>query len=98
MAPFPASTLGQRLSSVTADANGVPHVDWSQGSGSLSALTAGSTVTVPNSVLSAGQSTIEADVSYSYASPVAWVLPTALTFTQTAYLKPRQSLQVSYTG
>jgi Flp pilus assembly protein TadG len=98
MAPFPTSTLGQRISSVTADANGVPHVDWSQGSGSLSQLTQGATVTVPNGVLSAGQSVIEADVSYSYANPVARVLPTALTFTQSAYLKPRQSLQVSYTG
>ena len=98
MAPFPTTTLGQRISSITANSNGTPQVDWSQGSGSLSGLVKGSTVTVPDAVLKAGQSVIEADVSYSYSNPIAWILPKALTFTKTAYLKPRQSLQVSYTG
>ena len=98
MGPFPTTGLSQRISSVTADSNGVPHVDWSQATGGMSPLSAGSTVTVPSNLLSAGQSIIEADVSYAYSNKIAWVLPTALTFNQSSYLRPRQSLQVGYTG
>lgn len=98
MTPFPTSGLGQRISSITADSNGVPHVDWSLATGGMTALTTGSQVTVPTNLLAAGQSIIQADVSYTYANKIAWVLPTAMTFKQSAYLKPRQSLQVGYTG
>jgi Flp pilus assembly protein TadG len=98
MAPFPTNTLGQRITCITANSSGVPQVAWSVGSGSLTGLTPGSTVTVPDSLLSAGQTIIEADVSYTYKNQIAWVLPTSLTFNQTAYLRPRQSSTVAYTG
>jgi Flp pilus assembly protein TadG len=98
MAPFPTAALSQRITSITADSNGVAHVDWSQATGGMTALTTGSTIKVPANLLAAGQSIIEADVTYTYSNKVAWVLPTALTFSQTAYLKPRQSLAVAYTG
>lgn len=96
LGPFPTTGLSQRITSITADSKGVPHVDWSQSSGGMSALTAGSTATVPANLLSAGQSIIEADVAYTYSNKIAWVLPTALNFSQTSYLRPRKSLQVTY--
>lgn len=98
MAPFPTSGLSQRISSVTVDSKGVPRVDWSQATGTMSALTAGSPVSMPPNLLTTGQSIIEAEVSYTYSNKIAWVLPTALTFTQNAYLRPRQSLQIAHTG
>jgi Flp pilus assembly protein TadG len=97
LAPFPTAGLSQRITSITADSKGVPHVDWSQPTGSMTGLT-DSTVTVPANLLAPGQSIIEADVSYTYANKIAWVLPTAMTFKQSAYLKPRQSLQVTHTN
>ena len=38
LSPFPAAGLKIRVTSVTADANDVPKVDWSQASGGLIAL------------------------------------------------------------
>ena len=92
--PFPTTPLKMRITSVVADVNGVPKVSWSQGQG-LSALTVNSTVTVPNNLLAAGDSVVMADVQYAYTSPLQIVLPDALAFTSTFYLKPRRSPSVS---
>jgi Flp pilus assembly protein TadG len=94
MKPFPATTLNLRVTSVTADVTGVAKVTWSQGHG-LGALTNGAAVAgFPAGMLAAGDSLIMADVSYSYTSPLRMTLPTALTFNDTFYLKPRRSNSV----
>jgi Flp pilus assembly protein TadG len=97
MNPFPAAALGLRVSSITADAKGVTHVDWSQGNAGLAALTGGATVSVPPNFLVAGDSVIMADVKYAYTSPLRMVLPNALNFNNTFYLKPRRSTTVALT-
>lgn len=98
MNPFTATPLKLRVTSVTADVNGVPRVTWSQGSG-MGALTAGAAMTgFPPNLLNAGDSVIEADVQYAYTSPLQMTIPNPITFSDSFYLKPRESTSVAYTG
>jgi Flp pilus assembly protein TadG len=97
VAPFPSAPLSLRVTSVIADANAVPKVAWSQGHG-LTALSNGATVTAfPANLLAANESVVMADVQYQFTSPLQLVLPNALTFRDTFYLKPRRSTSVTYT-
>lgn len=98
MAPYTTTTLKMRVSSVTADSGGTAKVDWSSGSG-LTALTAGSTVTgIPSGVLSASQSIVMSEVTYTYDSPVDVLMPNAVTFSRKFYLRPRKSDKVAKTS
>ncbi|HEY3948677.1 TadE/TadG family type IV pilus assembly protein [Phenylobacterium sp.] len=94
LSPFAAGPLQMRITSVVADNNAVPKVAWSKGQG-LTALAVNATVTVPNNLLTPGDSVVMADVQYSYTSPLQVVLPNALTFTSTFYLRPRRSPSVA---
>jgi Flp pilus assembly protein TadG len=95
--PFPAASLRLRVSSVKADVNGVPRVVWSQGYG-LDALAANATPAgFPANLLAAGDSVIQADVSYTYTSPIQQVMPNPITYADSLYLKPRRSPEVAYT-
>ncbi|MDP1737215.1 MAG: pilus assembly protein [Caulobacter sp.] len=94
MQPYETTSLKMRVTSVTGDAAGVPKVDWSSASG-MTALTAGATVAgVPTGVVSAGQSVVMSEISYSYDSPVDFMVPNAVTFTRKFYLRPRKSDKV----
>jgi len=96
--PFPAANLRLRISSVKADVNGVPKVVWSQGHG-MGAMAANATPGgFPANLLAAGDSVIEADVSYSFSSPIQQVLPTPISYADSFYLKPRRSPEVTWTG
>ncbi len=98
MKPFPSAALKLRLTSVTADAQGVPRVTWSQGNG-LTPFTNGAAVAgFPATLLAVGDSVIEADVQYAYTSPLGMTVPSPLTFRESFYLKPRQSTAVVNTG
>ncbi|MBS0362063.1 MAG: pilus assembly protein [Proteobacteria bacterium] len=94
VSPFPSTPLKMRITSVVADANAVPKVTWSLGQG-LSALAVNTTVTVPNNLLAAGDSVVMADVQYNFTSPLQVLLPNALTFSSTFYLRPRRSPSVA---
>jgi Flp pilus assembly protein TadG len=97
MKPFPAETLKMRVTSVWADDNAVPKVQWSRGDG-LTPLSANITATaVPANLMVAHDSVIMAEVSYAYDSPLRQVLPDTLTFTHTFFLRPRKSPQVVWT-
>ncbi|MGZ3403110.1 MAG: TadE/TadG family type IV pilus assembly protein [Phenylobacterium sp.] len=95
MSPFTATPLKMRITSVVADANGVPKVAWSKGSG-MTAMTVGTAAGgVPANLLQAGDSVIQADVSYSYVSPLGFTLTAPIAFSNTFFLKPRQSGSVA---
>jgi Flp pilus assembly protein TadG len=95
MSPFTTTPLQMRITSVVADAKAVPKVGWSKANG-LIAMTPGTQVSgFPPTLLAAGDSVIQADVSYSYVSPLRVVLPKPITFSNTFYLKPRQSTSVT---
>ena len=98
MDPLPHTQLKLRLTSVVADANKVPKVDWSQVSG-MTALATGDTVTVPSGLISnAGDSVVMAEATYTYTSPVGVVLPHGLTFNEKYFFRPRKSAKVTFTA
>lgn len=96
LAPFPSSPLTQRITSVTANAQGVAKVDWSVAR-NTTARTVASTVTVPANLIAANESVVMAEVTYPYTGFSSYVLNKPLTFTQTYYLRPRLSAKVAKT-
>jgi Flp pilus assembly protein TadG len=91
MAPFPATSLGARISSFTASPSGaVGNPDWTASSN----WTAGGSPSVPNGYLQAGESVIVADVTYRNQSLFGLVMPKVFTIQSHAYLRPRLSGQV----
>jgi Flp pilus assembly protein TadG len=95
MSPFPTTPLLMRLTSVTADAKGVPQMTWSKAYG-IGAMPTGPVSGFPPNLLTAGDSVIQADMKYTYTSPLLTVLPTPLKFSQTFYLRPRRSPSVAF--
>lgn len=96
MKPFAAAALSVRVTSVKADAQGVPRVIWSQGNG-MGALTVGAPVQgFPATLLAVGDSVIQADMSYSFTSPIQQVVTIPLSFAQSFYFKPRRSPEVIF--
>ncbi|MBC6981644.1 TadE/TadG family type IV pilus assembly protein [Caulobacter sp. 17J80-11] len=94
MAPFPTDTLKLRISSVVADAKGVPKVAWSDGS-HIVARTKDEVVTVPAGLIAAGASVIMAEVEYDYHSTAGQVMPSLTRLKHTYYLAPRLSQTVT---
>jgi len=102
MSPYDttANSLKMRVSSIQEDAAGNVTVGWSYNCQGMAQLTKGSAYSGPaKSLLSASQSIIVSEVTYSYASPVqnlniSW-LPGARTFSDAFYLQPRQSAAVT---
>jgi Flp pilus assembly protein TadG len=96
MYPYATTTLGLRISSLTADASGNVTVAWSQASGTLAALTKGSSVaSLPSGVISAGGSVIMAESKDTYSSAFGELMPTSVVFNEVYYLTPRASTQVT---
>ncbi len=97
MSPLPTSTLQMRVTSVTVNSSGVPKVDWSYGSGGFTPMSKGATVTLPMT-LGANDSIVISEAKYQYSSVLKTILPDALNFNETFYLRPRRSDQVTCTG
>ncbi|HLK23332.1 MAG TPA: TadE/TadG family type IV pilus assembly protein [Caulobacteraceae bacterium] len=89
LAPDPSTTLGMRVTCVQADSTGATTVGWSDASGTLTANTKGSPITIPANMIGPSQSIIRSDVTYIYNVPVAYLLPSAFTYNETFYLRPR---------
>ncbi len=90
LSPFPTTSLKMRITSVTANSSGVVKVDWSDGQG-MTALTNGTTYTgIPAGLISASQSLIISEVTYSYDSPIKKYVPNTLNWSDKYYLRPRQ--------
>ena len=96
MSPFPTSSLQIRVTSLTANASGTPVVDWSKGYGGFSALTVGQTKTLPMT-LASGDSMVMSESKYTYTSVLHYVLPSALSYSEVYYLRPRRSDKVTCT-
>ena len=95
-----------RLTSVIDDGSGAVGqnqltgtVAWTctqAGSGTLTpaAMTPGSTVTLPQALMTAGGSVIIAEIAYKYDSPTTKVITGTINFTNNFYTKPRRVLQI----
>lgn len=87
MKPFPTATLRQRVSSVSRT-SGVARVDWSRGDG-MTALSKGSTMTLPPDLIANGESVVVAEVTYDYDSAADYLMPGLTRFSHKYYLRPR---------
>ena len=95
MTPYPTSGLQMRVSSLKADKNGAVTVAWSQATG-MTALSKGATMSsLPANVVNANESVIMGEAKYTYQSVFGMVLPQPIVFTETSYLHPRLSTQVT---
>lgn len=95
MSPYPTSGLQMRISSLVADKNGAVTVAWSQAQG-MTALSKGAAApSLPTNVIKANESVIMGETKYVYKSAFGAVLPQPITFTETYYLHPRLSTQVT---
>ena len=84
MAPYPGSSLTAAIASVT---NG--SLDWhDETCGSATAIASPTTVATTLSG-GGGNSVIIVQTTYSYASPVPYMMPASITLTQTAFARPR---------
>jgi Flp pilus assembly protein TadG len=95
-----------RLTSVIDDGSGATGqnhltgtVAWTctqAGSGTLTpaARTPGSTVTLPQAIMTAGGSVIIAEIAYKYDSPTTKLIAVTMNFTNNFYTKPRRVLQI----
>lgn len=95
MKPFRATTLTQRVTSVTVNSSGQARVDWSRGSG-VTGRTVNSAVTLPTGLVVNGESVIMSEVTYDYDSPVDYLMPGLTRFTQTHYLRPRRVDRITF--
>ena len=102
MTPYSTSSaaLQLRVSSIQSDATSHLTVGWSYNCQGTTALTKGSTYSgAASSYLAASQSIIVTEATYVYTTPlgatnISW-LPGAYTFTNTFYLQPRESQNVT---
>lgn len=95
--PFSTTSLSIRISSVVANSSGVNKVAWSDGY-QTTARAVNSTMTLPAGLTSPGTSVIVSEVIYAYSSPISKTVTEQITFTDTAYLKPRRASQVARTN
>ncbi|MEP2828856.1 TadE/TadG family type IV pilus assembly protein [Parvibaculum sp.] len=95
--PFSITPLSIRISSVVANSSGVNKVAWSDGY-QIAGRSVNSTMTLPAGLTTAGTSVIVAEVVYEYSSPISETVTDTVTFSDTAYLKPRRASQVSRTN
>lgn len=92
MAPFPVSTLKQRVTSVTRISATKLQVDWSKGVGMTPMKL--SEASVPDGVIAPGQTVIITEADYAYESPLGYVMPQITNFKHTTYFLPRNTATV----
>jgi Flp pilus assembly protein TadG len=100
ISPMPADSLGLRFTSIKAVGTGTTfqaQVDWSEARGTLSALSPGSSISVPTGLLNtAGDSVILAEAVYTFIPPAAQGISGAnLPISKSFYFKPRVSQVVT---
>lgn len=90
LSPFAAGGMKVRATAVKADAAGSPKVVWSHGKG-FSGYAKGSTVTtLPEGLVEAHDTLIMSEMTYSFNSPVKYVIPDAMNFRHQYFLRPRK--------
>jgi Flp pilus assembly protein TadG len=94
LTPLPPAPFGVAIASVTFNpANGNPTLAW-QDTRNAAAMT--SPTTLAAGYGSAGDSVVIVVATYSYISPISYILTGAITLSETAYLRPRLSAAVAH--
>jgi Flp pilus assembly protein TadG len=93
MQPLDATPMQMRVTSLWMEQNGTVKVRWSRAR-NMTPYACNAAVAPPNTVLSAGQSVIVAEVNYDYEPPIGRVVSGVVEMSEVFYLRPRQSLEV----
>jgi Flp pilus assembly protein TadG len=95
LTPFPNVGLQMRATSVTANAQGKPMVDWSRGYGGWAPMTKNmapeSTIPI---TMDPQTSLVVSEAQYKFTSPFGYFLPNGIQFVEKSYLRPRRSAKV----
>ena len=73
-------------------------VQWSYGSGTLTAASQGSTYSLPSGLASLNQAIVIAEASYNFTPAVGQFLTSGVTFSAKAYNQPRLTSSVTLQG
>lgn len=93
--PFDEGPVKIAVSSVVADPDdGSISVDWSDGY-HRDARTPGSTIEIPEGLITNGESVIYTEVSYQYDSVIGHFITDGFTLEDEFYTKPRRTLQIT---
>jgi Flp pilus assembly protein TadG len=94
MTPYPTAPVSATISELYVDPSTLQaHVQWSKGS---SPRTQKSLVTIPTTLAVGGTYLIFSEVSYIYTPTIGYALKSAVTLSDVAYTRPRQSTCVYY--
>lgn len=94
MTPYPTTPVSMTISELYVDPTSlVAHVQWSKGS---VPRTQKSAVTIPTTLAIGGTYLIFSEVTYTYTPTVGYVLKSAISLSDVAYTRPRQSTCVYY--
>ena len=95
---YPYATSGAKIviTSVVDDGKGGGKVAWSDAYNGT-AHTAGTAMTVPAGLITTGGSIVVSEVTYSYATPSAYLVKIPVTMTNTFYSHPRRVSQIART-
>ena len=93
MTPYSATPVTATITELYVDSTQTAHVQWSKGSVPRAQK---SSVSIPTTLAIAGTYLIFSEVSYTYTPSVGYVLKSAITLSDVAYTRPRQSTCVYY--
>ncbi len=99
MEPMSTTPLKLRLTSITQQSNGKATVDWSVPSVNQTGYAKGTTMSPPPGLLvNTGDSIIMSEAAYTWISPVGYIIPNGIPFSDTFYLRPRYGAPIPCTG
>lgn len=93
LTPYSATLVSATITELYVDSTQTAHVQWSKGA---APRTQKSLVSIPTTLAIAGTYLIFSEVSYIYTPSVGHVLKSAITLSDVAYTRPRQSSCVYY--
>lgn len=93
LTPYSATSVSATITELYVDSTQTAHVQWSKGA---APRTQKSLVSIPTTLAIAGTYLIFSEVSYIYTPSVGHVLKSAITLSDVAYIRPRQSFCVYY--
>ena len=94
LAPYPTSGLQEVVSEIAINSQGVGTVVWSDTLGGT-ALTAGTTVSVPSALATPNTYLIMAQIQYAYNPTYGYVMTGAITLSEQSFMRPRESNSVA---
>ena len=93
LTPYDSAPVSSTITELYVDSTQTAHVQWSKGS---APRTQKSVVTIPTTLAIANTYLIFSEVSYLYTPSIGYVLKGAITLSDVAYTRPRQSTCVYY--